>query len=193
MVLRARSCWEVGDLSPLRKERQGACSGSLTIGSSTPKELHSTLFWPSPLLSKFFIIQVSYYPSSSLTKPRPSSLHHSRFFFPVFSLGWKVFSLMISTLMIFRFSPRPSHRLGAFSLIDPLSGFPPEFPTGLGRFSPATWPFETHQLPHGARIFSVVSWFSSLASFISLGGFSLSLYFDDFMLNGARVQRGRQL
>ena len=41
---RARSRQEAENLSPWRRECQGACSGSLTIGSSTPKELHSTLF-----------------------------------------------------------------------------------------------------------------------------------------------------
>ena len=52
---RARS-WQVArDLSPWRRERWEACSGSLTIGSSTPEELHSTLFWPRPLSSKFLI------------------------------------------------------------------------------------------------------------------------------------------
>ena len=78
----------------------------------------------------------------------------------------------IYILWSFGFSPRPSYGLGGFSLIDSLSGFPLQFPTGLGGFSPATWPFETHQLPYGARMFSVVSRFSSPVSFIRLGGFS---------------------
>ena len=51
-------------------------------------------------------------------------------------------------------------QLGGFSSIDPLSGFFPQFPTGLGGFSLATWSFETYQLSHGARMFSLVTRFS---------------------------------
>ena len=39
-------------------------------------------YHPSPLLFKSLIIQVPYHPSPSSTKLRPSSLHHSWFFFP---------------------------------------------------------------------------------------------------------------
>ena len=45
---------------------------------------------------------------------------------------------------------------------------------GLGGFSLATWPFETHQLPYRAKIFSLVPQFSSLVSFIGLESFSPS-------------------
>ena len=60
---RAKSWQETGDLSPWCKERWEACSGSLTISSSTSEEPHNTLFWPSSSLSKSLIIQVSYYPN----------------------------------------------------------------------------------------------------------------------------------
>ena len=53
---RARSWQEAEDLSPWCRECWGACSGSLTIGSLTPKELHNILFWPSPSSSKSLII-----------------------------------------------------------------------------------------------------------------------------------------
>ena len=89
---RARSRRVAGDLSPWRRERRGACSGSLTIGSLTLKELYSTLFWPSLLFSKFLIIQVlhrlNHDPLLSTILP---------FSFLVFSSGWKVFLLTIST------------------------------------------------------------------------------------------------
>ena len=42
----------------------------------------------------------------------------------------------------------------------------------LESFSAATWPFETHQLPYGARMFSVILRFSFSVSLIGLGGFS---------------------
>ena len=42
---------------------------------------------------------------------------------------------------------------------------------GLRDFSQAIWLFETHQLPYGARMFSMVFRFSSLVSFIGMGGF----------------------
>ena len=59
--IRDRSWQEYRDLFPWRRERRGAYSGSLTIGSSTSKKLHNNLFWPSPLSSKFLIIQVPYH------------------------------------------------------------------------------------------------------------------------------------
>ena len=54
---------------------------------------------------------------------------------------------------------------------------PSLFIIGLGDFSPATWPFETHQLPYGARMLSVVFRFSSLVSLIGLRGFLPDLHF----------------
>ena len=78
----ARSRRVVGDLFPWRGERCREACMVVDYGSSTPEELHSTLFWPSLSSSKSLIIQVSYHPSPSLTKPRPSSFHQSRFFLP---------------------------------------------------------------------------------------------------------------
>ena len=98
--------------------------------------------------------------------PRPKSLllpHTFGFSFPVLSPGWKVFSLTIS--IIFRFSSSISSSSSeGFSSIEPLSGFPPQFPTGLEGFSLVTWLFETHQLSYRARMFSVLSWFFSSVS-----------------------------
>ena len=55
-----------------------------------------------------------------------------------------------------------SSRLESFLSIDPLSGFPLlSSIIGLGGFWPTTWSFETHQLLYRARIFSLVSRFSS--------------------------------
>ena len=151
---RAQNRRVAGDLSPWRST--GSLHGSWLLAVWLLKELHSTLFWPSPLLSK------------SLLKPIPLFSINLGFFFPVLSLGWKVFSSTISTFIIFQF----------FSSISPLSGwevfhqlipcpvFIFSFPHRLGGFSLATWPYETHQLPYGARIFSVVSRFSSPVSFI---------------------------
>ena len=52
--------WRVAkDLTPWCRERRKAYNSSLTIGSLTPKELHSTLFWPCPLSSKSLIYQTT--------------------------------------------------------------------------------------------------------------------------------------
>ena len=77
--------------------------------------------------------------------------------------------------MVFRFSfsvfPSPGWEVFYQSIPHPI--FLLSLPIiRLGGFTPATGPFETHQLPYGARIFSVVSRFSSPVSFIGLGGFS---------------------
>ena len=60
----------------------------------------------------------------------------------------------------------PHYVLEVFYRLIPLSGFPPQSPTTrLGGFSPATWSsFETHPLPYGARMFSLVTRFSSSVS-----------------------------
>ena len=42
---------------------------------------------------------------------------------------------------------------------------------GLKGFLPATWPFKTHQLPYGVRMFLVVSRFSSPVSLVGLRSF----------------------
>ena len=71
---------------------------------------------------------------------------------PVSLIDWEVFHRLVSCPVFF-----------------------PSFPIiGLEGFSIATWTFETHQLLYGARMFSMVSRFSSPVSFIGLGGFLLS-------------------
>ena len=104
-------------------------------GSLTPEELHSILFWPSLLLSKSLIIQVSYHPSPSSTKPCSSSLHQSRFFFPCPLSRLEGFFIDdIYTLWNFGFPSHLPHRLGDFLSIDLLSGFPAQVPTRLEVF-----------------------------------------------------------
>ena len=179
---RARSRRVAGDLSPWRRERRGACSGSLTIGSLTLKELYSTLFWPSPsssksliiqvlyhpspLSSKSLIIQVSYHPSLSSTKPRPSSLKQSRFFFPCFQSRLEGFFIDdIYTYNLLVFLSVSLIGWGVFYQLIPCPVFFFSLPiTELRGFSPVTWPFETYQLLYGARMFSVVTQFSSSVS-----------------------------
>ena len=112
---RAKKQQEAEDLSPWRRERRGVCSSSLTIGSSTPEKLHNTLFWPSLLSSKSFIIQVFYHPNPSSTKSDPLSLSTNLgFSIPILSSGWKVFSSIISTLRIFRLSSPSLSLVGRF-------------------------------------------------------------------------------
>ena len=166
------------------------------------EELHNTLFWPNPSLTK------------SLLKQVPPLFTNLGFFFPVFSPGWKVFSPTIS--MIFWFSSHISSlSLEVFHQLIPLSDFPPQSSlTVLKDFSPATWySFETHQFPYEARLFSLVPRFSSLVSLIELrslspdshsgsysnfhwgshSSFLQSLLSTNSTLSGARVWRGRQL
>ena len=112
---RARSQWVAGDLFSWRKERRRACSGSLTISSLTLEELHSTLFWPSPSSSK------------SLLEQTPLLSTNLGLSFPVLSPGWKVFLLTISIPYdLCVFLPSLPHWLGDFSLINSMSGFPPQ-------------------------------------------------------------------
>ena len=125
---RARNRRVAGDLSPWRGERcRGACM-VVDHGSSTSEELNSTLFWPSPSISKSLIIHVPHRPNHI-----PLLSTNLGFSFFVFSPGWKVcFINNIYTLWSFGFLPRPPHRLGCFSLIDLLSGFPPTCLPSLG-------------------------------------------------------------
>ena len=59
------------------------------------------------------------------------------------------------------FLPHFLIEFGGFSSIDLLSGFPPQFSTRLGGFSPAIWSsFETYQLLYKARMFLLVTRFS---------------------------------
>ena len=78
-------------------------------------------FWSNLPLTKFFL-----------------SSHTFGFSIFVFSLGWKIFSSTISTpydLLVFL--PNPPNRLGGFLLMDPLSGFSPQFSTRFRRFFPS--------------------------------------------------------
>ena len=61
------------------------------------------------------------------------------------------------------------------------------FIIGLEDFSPATWLFETHQLPYEVRIFSVVSRFSSPVFLIGLRGFSPGFYSPSIILRSAEL------
>ena len=161
----------------------------LTISSLTPEELHSTLFWPSPLSFKFLIIQVSYHPSLLLSKSLiiqvpPSNKSFLKqtfplftnlgFSFPVLSPSWKVVLLTISTLYnLLVFLPILFISWDVFYRLIFCPVFFLSLPIiGLGGFLPAIWSLGTHQLPYKAKMFSVVSWFSSLVSLIGLGGFS---------------------
>ena len=73
---------------------------------------------------------------------------------PVLLIGWEVVHRLIPCPVFF--SSLPNIRLGGFS--------------------PATWPFEIHQLSYRVRIFSMVSQFSSSVSLIGLGGFLLGFH-----------------
>ena len=75
-------------------------------------------------------------------------------FLPIPLIGWELFHRLIHCPVFL------------FSL--PING--------LEGFSPATWSFETYQLPYGARMFSVAPRFSSSVSLIGLGGFSPGFY-----------------
>ena len=188
---RARSQRVARDLSPWR----------------SAESLHGS--WPLAVrLLKNYIApyfdQVSYHLSlssnkSPLEQTPPLSINLG-FFFPVFSPSWKVFSLTISTLMIFRFSSLVLSSSGweVFHQLILCPVFLLSLPIiGLGGFSPATWSFETHQLPHGARMFSLVPRFSSSVSHHWVGRFftrfPFKFPFNDSTLSGARVWRGRQL
>ena len=116
-------------------------------------ELNSTLFRPSPSLTKV-----------------PSLITNLGFFFPVLSPGWKVFSTIISS---FSFpSIFPHQVLEVFHQLIFLSDFLfQSLITGLKGFSIAIWFFETHQLFYGARMFSLVFRLSSSVSLIGFGSF----------------------
>ena len=145
---KTRSRRIAGDLSPWRSVREPTFGG-LVICSSSPK-LNSTLFQPSPF-----------------------SYHKSWFF-----LLWRFFHRQYLHLWSFDFLPQSlPYQVGRFFIDWSLVRFSsPVFLIGLGGFSPATWPFETHQLFYGARMFSEVLRFSSSVSLIGLGGFSPSFH-----------------
>ena len=130
-------------------------------------------------MTKFLIIQVPLQTSPSSNKSfleqTPLLSSNLGFSFPIFSPGWKVFSLTISTLMIFRFSSSVLTSSGweVFYRLIPRPIFLFSLPIiGLRGFSLATWPFQTHQLSYRAKMFSVVFRFSFPVFLIRLGGFS---------------------
>ena len=110
-----------------------------------------------------------------------------RFSSPVLLTGWEVFHQLILCPV--------------FLLSLPI--------IGLGGFSPATWSFETHQLSCKARMFLLVSQFSSSVSLIGFGGFlpgshskfpfkvpfqgSHSTFFLKFRFNKFHAQRSLRL
>ena len=102
--------------------------------------------WLSLPLNKFlFSPLISAFPSLSLVQVRSFFYWQYlqfmifRFSSPITLISWEIFYRLIS-YSVFLFS---------LSII------------ALGGSSPATWPFETHQLPYGARMFSVVFQLSS--------------------------------
>ena len=96
-----------------------------------------------------------------------SSLSHkASVFFLELPLGQEVFHRQPSTVTGFPFQS-PVIGLGGFS---PTTWSFETFQSpviGLGGFSPTTWSFETYQLSYGARMFSLVPWFSSSIQLIS--------------------------
>ena len=63
-----------------------------------------------------------------------------------------------------------------FSSIGFLSNFLLQFPTEIRDFLLVTWSVETYQLPYWAKMFLLVSRFSSSIFFIGLRGFSPGFY-----------------
>ena len=139
-VLRARSRRVAGDLSPWCRKCREVCM-VVDQGSSTPKKLYSTLFWPSSLSSKSFIIQVSSFEQVFLWT-NPSFLHQSRslsiilgFSFSVLCPNWKIFSLTISTLYdLSVFFPVPFIGWEVFHQFISCPIFFPSLPYWVGRF-----------------------------------------------------------
>ena len=144
MVLKARSRCVAGDLSLLRKKRCRRACIIVDYGSLTLEKITQYL-----ILTKSLIIQVPHQPNHV-----PLLSTNLGFSFPVFSPGWKVFSLTISIL----------YNLSVFLIGLTI--------IGLEGFSPVTWPSKTHQLPYGARMFSLAFRFSSHVSLIGFGDFS---------------------
>ena len=130
-------------------------------------------YYPSPLSSKS-LLQTNLSSNKPLLSP-PISVFLS---LSLVQVG-RFFSSTISTfydLSVFLLVPLISWKI--FYWLIPYPVFLLSLSISeLGGFSPATWPFETHQLPHKARMFSVVFWFSSPVSLISLEGFSPSPHF----------------
>ena len=154
---KARS-WQVArDLSFWLGERQGIYIVVDHWQFNSIEELYSILFRPNPSLSK------------SLFSP-PISV-----FFFLFLVQIRRFFHQ-QYLWSFGFLSTFPHRvLEVFYQLNPYPVFFFSLSIiGLRDFSPAIWFSETHQLPYGARMFSVVSWFSSSVFFIGLRDFLLS-------------------
>ena len=113
----ARSRRIAGDLSPWRGERcRGVCM-VVEHGSLTLEELHSTLFWTSPLLSKSLIDQ---------TKPLFSPPISVFLSLSLVQVGRFFYRQYLHNSTIFRFSSHIcSSSFGGFLLIDPYPVFLP--------------------------------------------------------------------
>ena len=152
-VLRARNRRVAGDLSPWREER---CRGACMVVAMAVRLLKNCIapysdqvpYHPSPLSSKSLIIQVPPSNKSFLEQTPPLSTNLG-FSFSVLSPGWKVFSLTIFTIYdLAVFLPVPLISWEVFYRLILCPVFLLSLPiSGLGGFSPATWPLETHQLP----------------------------------------------
>ena len=151
------------NLSPWHKEQPRSLYGSWLLA-----------VWLLKNYTALYFDQVSYQPNH--ISPLFTNLD---FFFLIFSPGWKVFSLIISTLYDFLvFLPIPLIGWEVFHQLISCPVFLLSLPIiGLRGFLPATWPFEIYQLPYGTTMFSVVSRSSSLVSLIRLEGFSPGSHF----------------
>ena len=170
---RAQSRRVAGDLSPWRGECRGACMMAVwLLKNYTAPYSDQVLHHPSPSSNKpLFSLPISVFLLCSYSRLEGFFIMIFRFSSAVPLLVWEVFYRLISCPV--------------FLLSLPI--------IRLGGFSPATWLFEIHQLPYGARIFSVVSRFFSSIFLIRLGGFSPGFPFANSMLNRACIQRKRQL
>ena len=136
---RARSRRVAGDLSSWRGERRGACMVAVRLLKNCIAPYSDQVpYHPSPLLSKFLIIQVPPSNKSFLEQTPPLSTNLG-FSFPVLSPGWKVFSSTIS-IRSFGFLPQSPSSVGRFFIkLIPYPVFFLSLPiSGLGGFSPAT-------------------------------------------------------
>ena len=137
--------------------------------TAKPRDTTSAKDCQSSSLGSVFLLS-SHWVRRFLINPPVSNLYTIfRFFLPCPSQGWKVLFVddIYTTLRSFGFPLIFPYRvLEVFHWLIPLSGFPPQSPiTGLGGFLPATWSsFETYQLLYGARMFSLVTRFSSSVS-----------------------------
>ena len=161
---RAKSRWVARDLSPWRRER---CRGAYMVvdhGSSTPEELYNTLFWLSPLSSKFLIDQTTSLFSLPISVFRSLSL---------VQVG-RLFHWQYLHFMIFWFSSPSPSLVGRFFINWSFVRFSSSVSHWVRRFFTNDMIFfKTHQLFYGARMFLLVSRFSSSVP-TGLRGFSLT-------------------